>query len=241
MNSVSISGGSSGSLDAAGGGGSDELNCHLVDNFALAVQSLMGVIALSTLFIKRHREHPRRPFKIWLMDVTKQGFGGLMLHALNIVASYLSVLRRPSELFSAHPSNDGAGGGDANPCVWYFLNILLDTTVGVYIIYVYFRLIHHIAVKRLGISNMQPGVYGHPPRWTIWLKQSFAFFLALLWMKLTVMLALAIFPFLLRFGQWAMAPVYLFKDTRVQIVIVMFIVPLIMNAVQFWLVDAFLK
>lgn len=96
------------------------------------VQGLMGVLVILSLVYKRHRETPKRPWKIWfalsseelplsdqllwsfrVFDVSKQVAGQSFVHGINLLAS---------GLFSLHT--------DGNACVSYFLNILIDTTFG---------------------------------------------------------------------------------------------------------------
>jgi hypothetical protein len=40
-------------------------NCRLLGPTALVVQALMGVLVLGSLLYKRHREKPKRAWKIW--------------------------------------------------------------------------------------------------------------------------------------------------------------------------------
>jgi hypothetical protein len=122
----------------------------------------------------------------------------------------------------------------------YFLNILLDTTIGVFIIYMLMRVYVGIA-RLLGVRDMRSGYYGRPPRVSAWLRQLCIFVMALASMKLLVLLALRIFPIFFWFGQWALAPIEAIGDQRIQVVVVMLIFPLVMNIVQFWLVDGVIK
>jgi uncharacterized membrane protein len=96
------------------------------------VQALMGVLAILSLVYKRNREKPKRPWQIWyfgfaenlihltgtfslrLFDVSKQVVGQMFVHGLNVLISNVG---------SHHKSG-------SNACVFYFLNILLDTTIG---------------------------------------------------------------------------------------------------------------
>jgi hypothetical protein len=95
----------------------------------------MGVLVILSLVFKRFRESPQRPWKIWrvsphyllcttkslmhnffvsrLFDVNKQVIGQMFVHGVNVAIS--DVLQRISE---------------GNACVFYFLNILIDTTLG---------------------------------------------------------------------------------------------------------------
>jgi hypothetical protein len=50
-------------------------NCELLGPPALIVQALMGVMVVLTLVYKRHREKPKRKWRIWTFDVSKQLVG----------------------------------------------------------------------------------------------------------------------------------------------------------------------
>lgn len=94
----------------------DERNCQLFGFVSILTQLLMGVVVLVTLLYKRHQERPRRAWQIWMLDVSKQLTGQLFVHILNV-------------MFSAV----GTGQDGINPCSLYFLNILLDTTLGTWL------------------------------------------------------------------------------------------------------------
>jgi len=73
----------------------------------------MGILVVLTLVYKRHREVPKRPWKIWSLDISKQMLGQAFVHILNVLVS------------DSIAKND-----KGNPCALYFLNIGVDTTVG---------------------------------------------------------------------------------------------------------------
>lgn len=55
---------------------SGEKRCELLSGTeTYAIQLLLGVIAIGTLWYKRHVERPRRTMQIWAMDVSKQAIG----------------------------------------------------------------------------------------------------------------------------------------------------------------------
>ncbi|KAJ3374953.1 hypothetical protein GGF31_005675 [Allomyces arbusculus] len=203
----------------------DAPQCELLDDFAIGVQLLMGSTALASLLIKRHREHPRRAMNVWLCDASKQAFGASMVHALNVLVSLVA---------GANPESPSQ-----NPCVFYFLNVGIDTTVGVYVLFLWLRAVH-TAVRWCGVASadLQSGYYGDPPRFTAWVKQTMLFSLCLFLMKVCVAVTIAMVPFLETIGRIALAP---FPDTRSEVVFVMLVFPLIMNVVQFWLVDHVIK
>jgi hypothetical protein len=88
-------------------------------------------------------------------------------------------------------------------------------------------------------ESIRSGNYGHPPRATWWLKQSVIYFLGLLLMKLCVLAIFAFLPWIAWVGDWALR--WTEGNTAVQITFVMFIFPLIMNALQYWIIDNFIK
>eukprot|EP00388_Colpodella_angusta_P008264 GDKJ01022725.1.p1 GENE.GDKJ01022725.1~~GDKJ01022725.1.p1 ORF type:complete len:429 (-),score=83.97 GDKJ01022725.1:141-1427(-) len=88
--------------------------------FGIALQGLLAVMAFCSLLIKRYREVPRRPWKIFFLDSSKQFLGSGWLHFLNIVCA---------EIFS----NSDFSSADA--CEWYWVNIVVDTTIGTVICY----------------------------------------------------------------------------------------------------------
>ncbi|KAI9202549.1 vacuolar membrane protein-domain-containing protein [Polychytrium aggregatum] len=203
-----------------------ELNCKLMDGFAIAVQVLLGTIVVASLLFKRFRERPRRPIVIWFMDTSKQGFAALIVHFVNVALSDLS-------------SSNGHRDSN-NPCVWYFLNIMLDTTIGVAILYMFLRILHSMAYM-CGITDMHSGDYGNPPRFYPWYKQLNLFIIAWVLVKTTVVLALESIPAFATLGKWLLQPLIDSHNVRLQVLVVMLVIPLIMNIVQAWLTDAVIK
>jgi hypothetical protein len=45
--------------------GHSQAGCKLLDSFAIVIQICLATIAFSTLIIKRQRENPQRPVRIW--------------------------------------------------------------------------------------------------------------------------------------------------------------------------------
>ncbi|KAI8801263.1 vacuolar membrane protein-domain-containing protein [Cladochytrium replicatum] len=203
------------------------LTTHLLADFAVVVQVILGTIALSSLLVKRHREFPRRPFTVWIMDTSKQALASSMVHFANVALAYMS--------------GDAATDRNvSNPCVWYFLNILLDTTIGVGILYGYLRLIHS-AAEGIGLTQIKSGSYGNPPQFSAWFKQLCLFIAAWFWVKITVVLILQLFPFLAAVVEYMLGPLERGSDSRAQVVVVMLLFPLCMNVLQAWLIDAVIK
>jgi hypothetical protein len=54
------------------------------DPFTVYVQFFLAFMALSSLWLKRQREVPRRDLKTWALDVTKMGGGAVYGHIANM-------------------------------------------------------------------------------------------------------------------------------------------------------------
>ena len=186
--------------------------CQLLDGFAIGIQFILAIIAFSSLLVKRQRELPKRPLLIWIMDSSKQAFGASFIHLLNIVFSI---------------------DAEVNPCGQYILNILLDTTIGVYILLFIHNQCYTLINRKYPLKS---GYYGDSPLFKVWFIQFIVYLVALTSMKMIVV-------FLIKVGHLGnIVESLLFSmNEYVQIVVVMFIVPLIMNIVQFWLIDHGIK
>ncbi|KAK9468795.1 vacuolar membrane protein-domain-containing protein [Lipomyces arxii] len=197
--------------------------CQLLGPFALVVQGAMGGLAVLSLVYKRYQEHPRRPVVVWSFDVSKQVFGSSGIHILNLFLSILSSSKEEAP---------------TNPCNWYFLNILLDTTIGVPILWFFLSTFGSL-VLQAGIVGTKSGEYGHPPRVSWFFKQSMIYFLGLSCMKFVVYVMLTVLPF------WDSLAGFLLSWTkgheRTEVSFVMLVFPLIMNVFQYYLVDSIIK
>jgi hypothetical protein len=129
-----------------------------------------------------------------------------------------------------------------NPCSFYLLNLAIDTTIGIPILIVLLRLIH-AGASLTPIANppesIKSGDYGQPPKATWWLKQSLLYFLGLVGMKFCVFLIFTLCPWIIVVGNWALK--WTEGNEAIQIAFVMLIFPLIMNALQYYIIDTFIK
>jgi hypothetical protein len=72
----------------ANGSSSSSSTCKVYDKsdfFTIAVQLMLAFMALASLYWKRLHERPRRTFRTWFLDVSKQGFGACYAHVMNMV------------------------------------------------------------------------------------------------------------------------------------------------------------
>ncbi|KAF9173498.1 hypothetical protein BGX21_002824 [Mortierella sp. AD011] len=164
-----------------------------------------------------------RPLKVWLYDVSKQIVGGIVIHSLNLLAATLFGLSSDQKV--------------SNPCIWYFLNIFLDTTFGVGVLFLFLKAADK-CFSRMRIDGLKTGDYGNPPQFERWWKQTLVFSLGLVVMKIVVVVVLT-WPFLFTFGEWFLG--WTLQNEKLQIVFVMLILPLSMNICQYWVIDYILK
>ncbi|WAR25446.1 STIMA-like protein [Mya arenaria] len=190
---------------------------YLMNALGLFLQFLLALLAFTSLILKRYCEpiYERRPWKIWFFDTSKQGFGAAVIHFANV---FLADVFR----------------GD--PCTWYVVSFLLDSTIGLFVIYLGLK-ITQIIVHRKKIETLYFGEYGQPAQCSAWMGQCGLYILVMVVEKI-LMTGLIQFNFWEDVRKLIMSPV---KNPKVELVIVMFVVPLVVNAFIFWVVDNFLK
>ncbi|RGP62885.1 hypothetical protein FLONG3_10107 [Fusarium longipes] len=227
--------------------GEDRSNgeCSLLGSFALIVQGALGALALLSLVYKRWRERPQRPLKIWFFDVSKQVFGSVLVHIANIFMSMLtsgrfSVQVDPSAAAITTRSDDDDYA--PNPCSFYLLNLAIDTTLGIPILIILLKVLTGL-VRFTPVGqppeSVQSGNYGSPPNVWWWLKQSVIYFCGLFGMKVCVLIIFIMMPWISKAGDWALG--WTDGNEKLQIAFVMMIFPLIMNALQYYIIDSFIK
>ncbi|KAF7560673.1 hypothetical protein G7046_g3480 [Stylonectria norvegica] len=220
-------------------------DCQLLGSFALLVQLALGGLALLSLVYKRWRERPQRPVKIWFFDVSKQVFGSVLVHIANVFMSMLtsgrfSVQVEPSIV--ARLLSRSEDDYTPNPCSFYLLNLGIDTTLGIPILIVLLRVATGLfAYTPFGkpAESIQSGNYGSPPKAWWWFKQSIIYFIGLFGMKLCVLIIFLMMPWISKVGDWALG--WTDGNEKLQIAFVMMIFPLIMNCLQYYIIDSYIK
>jgi STIMATE family len=149
--------------------------------------------------------------------------GALELHFANIFLSDIASSLGADSL-EPHP----------NPCVWYapslfglmeryFLNLFVDCTIGVPILWVNLKILHRIC-RYLRLKGTRSGDYGGPPyKWKWWLKQVVVYCIGVCWMKIGTLIVLGSLPYLDKVGEWLIG--WTKGSTTLQIIFVMFVRP----------------
>jgi hypothetical protein len=72
-----------------------------------------------------------------------------------------------------------------------------------------------------------------------WFKQSVIYFLGLMGMKICVLIIFLVLPWISRVGDWALR--WTEGNEVLQVMFVMLVFPVIMNATQYYIIDSFIK
>jgi hypothetical protein len=158
-----------------------------------------------------------------MFDVSKQVVGQMFVHGVNVFIS-----------------DFGSTRSSGNACVFYFLNILIDTTLGmslrihppsesfmpstpgVGVIYLTLHLLTWLFTAKLQYKGFQSGQYGAPPSLNYWARQAAVYVVSLTSMKLLVVLLLAsLHRELLAIGAWLLS--WLGNGDTAQVVLYVFL------------------
>ena len=206
--------------------------CEMFGGFGFFIQAVLGAAAFSILIVKRYIEKPRRPWKIWFYDIAKQIISSLVLHLFNLI-------------ISAILSNDK---DEADACVWYFVTITLDCTLGAFLSYIFMWLMDGIA-NSSDWTFLKTGLYYEEIKtgnkttysliWKKYLSQLGVWLGITIIVKILLLIMLKICRlFLVNLGTFFLSP---FSNAKVRLVMVMIIFPVLLNALYFWVVDNILK
>jgi hypothetical protein len=205
--------------------------CELLGPVSLVIQSCLGLIAMCSLILKRRYERPKRPWKVWFFDVSKQLFGAAGVHLLNLTLSLI----KSHDLLSMIDGD--VDDDDPGECEWYFINLLLDTTIGVPILYVCLVIVYQIC-EFFQMKDIESGSYGKPPSFLPYFKQLMIFMCALIMMKAVIYLLLY-FPIFIMYADWVLS----WSDgfPNLQVVLVVLVFPIMLNCFQYYIVDNIIK
>lgn len=198
--------------------------CQLIQGgFALFIQFILGSLCIGTLVIKRLTEIPRRPWDIWSFDALKQGIGATFGHFANIILSVLLVTDVP-----------------VDECQWYCLSYLVDATLGITMNLLLLTAFEWMLRHQPNCSHLKFGDYGDPPSIRLFIAQ------LSIWLTIVLFTKVVTYSIQLHYSiQLEALMAYLLsgvsEDPKLELVMVMIVIPMTVNSLQFWLTDMFLK
>lgn len=208
----------------AGNDGLEMGECTLYGYFGWAVQAFLVFSCFTALIVKRCRERPQRPWSIFMLDVSKQGLSAVLAHSMNmLIATLLTHLE------------------SSDQCVWYFVNITIDTTLGVLLCYILVRGFEMLAIQHTW-QRVRTGNYLYKGKldYVGWMSQVVIWTMILSSVKWTLFAGIYLnADALSRYGDAVIG--WMDEYPRVELMVVMIVVPVVMNCVQFWVQDTFLK
>ena len=197
------------------------LPCKLLDNFGLFIQVFLAISGFAVLIAKRALEDPRRSWKVWFMDVSKQGIAACTGHLINLMIS---------EKF---------GKENMNQCNWYFISLITDVLIGTFLNIMVFK---HLEIYLSDSKKYRftSGEYGSDVLWSKWLYQCVIWlgiiYLVKIFLLLILFMNIEFFSFL---SSWVLAPFQI--SPKIELVYVMVFSPTFLNAFAFWMTDSYLK
>lgn len=202
--------------------------CNILsDTFGFIVQGLLFGVCVGSLLLKWYMETPRRKFKIFLLDSSKQIVGAGVIHCLNMLCAVIFA-----------KFDDAL----ADECAWYWINIMIDTTIGCVICWGILKVTEWLFGYESGNygKGAQTGIdWENNPDYCTWGKQIFIWCIIVCLMKGFVVVIMYIWS---PFWEWfAMACTHWIHDRYWRLMFVMIITPTLMNMFQFWVTDSFLK
>lgn len=203
--------------------------CRLLPGaFGLLVQMLLFGCCCGVLCIKKWKEGPSRTWRVFLLDSSKQLMGAGMVHGLNILLSW--ALHERTSL-----------GDD---CDWYWLHIMIDTTLGVLIEVCLLRVLTYAVETLTGnYKDFRSGQYTNAAGEIVvgrYLRQ------LAIWLTCAALMKIAITGLLYVMDTEAVSAARFVLGSvreapRLKLVLVMIVTPLCMNAFQLWVTDSYIK
>lgn len=209
------------------------MSCSVVGgSFAVVVQICLAVITCMVLVWKKVYETGARTWFDFGLDSSKQLAGAGWVHIANMLCAVL--------LATDLPGVDG--------CSWYAANVIIDTTLGVFVEILLLRSIQHLAkihCSREIADALESGVYwkntvlGREFQMANYFIQLFLWLLIVTVMKIAMVATMQIMPWVVYAINFLLIG---FADRpQGKLFVVMICVPMVMNTFQFVVTDNFIK
>ena len=130
-----------------------------------------------------------------------------------------------------------------NPCQWYFITLMMDTTIGILVTYMILKIIEKIC-RAQGWTKAISGNYNEDFDGEIdlaaWSLQLMLWVSIVAFNKWVLLIIITQFnAFFMEIGKNVLQPFAM--SPKLELVFVMIIVPTVMNIFQFWVQDNFIK
>ncbi|NXU81686.1 STIMA regulator, partial [Oreotrochilus melanogaster] len=117
--------------------------------------------------------------------------------------------------------------------LWYLINFILDATLGMLLIWLGVKVVSWI-VQHKKYTYLVFGEYGDPPQAAAWIGQCILYLLIMVFEKTVISLVLLI-PGWTKLQQILLGYI---PSPQLELILVMLVVPFIVNAIMFWVVDS---
>jgi len=204
-------------------------SCELLGFTGIVIQVIMLTISISSLFIKRFFEEPRRKWLIFFLDITKQGASLCMVHFVNLFFSVIYSKRTGSD-----------------QCAWYFTSILIDTTFGILVNWSLLLLVQSCLKGERSI-NLKSGNYfkynnieqKYEIDYSAWTKQTLIWCLIFAIMKTIVIIIQVNYATVMTdVSAYVLKP---FVNKTLKLIFIIMVFPCFMNIFQFLIQDLILR
>jgi len=193
---------------------------------------VLFTVSVCVLVLKKKREEymlkeSARDWPTFLLDSSKQICGSGWAHVANLACA---------TAFGARAGGTG--------CEWYWVNIMIDTTVGVFIEYLFLLIVTDALECATGRTGaLKSGSYRKANgdiQASRYFSQLAVWLLCVTIMKFVVVLIIMAFQSPILHAAQTVVGIFA-GDSRMELVFVMIITPCCMNAFQFWITDSFIK
>lgn len=196
--------------------------------FALAMQGLLFFVTCMVLVTKKYKEASDRTWFEFGLDSSKQLVGAGWTHVANMLCAILFAGK--------------LAGVDG--CTWYAANIIVDTTVGVFVEYLLLVGVQVCFVAfgcQAAVRALDTGSYyeGAAFKWSRYVMQMIVWLSIVTVMKVSMVALMRVLPVIV-FAIDDLLEV--FEDRpQLKLFAVMICIPLVMNTFQFVITDNFIK
>lgn len=199
--------------------------CKLISNvFAIVIQLCLITLSIIILLVKRYFEVPKRNFKIFILDTSKQGTASIFSHYGNIIIA----------MIMSNVNFDGT------QCGWYFISYIIDSVIGGLIISILLlKLLVFVAMKYNWEYLKNTGYYGNPINYKIYIIQMISWIIITIFSRLCS--GIIVYILLNQLDIIVSFIDSLFSKFQLELTFVMIICPLFINLLSIVIIDGYLK